>query len=396
MDEKLTARESGNEPTLITSKAVRQLSAVRLEELNECKELGKMPLYEAGTAWLETRRPFISARTVRDYKYDLAIVTQFFGNVPLEKLANPDLIRAYQIERSKTCGASRINKEISLIQQLLKRIRRWQDVRPFYEPLPLPAESPGRAMTADEERKLFEAGRMNPNWAGVYYLALLSTHTAAGPAELLGLRFCDVFVDDPDTARIYIHESVKNSHRIREVPLNSDAIAAVRGLIALAKSRGAGQPEHYLVPFQVRRGEYDPTRHGGWPRSAWTEMCAVAGIKLRPYDLRHHGLTKLAEKNPEQVVLKIGGHVSPQMLRKIYSHVRLPAMRSAVDSISSVNRARPVKESSTPKKTETPDQTLFRISKLAEQLGIPAEKALQLLIEYEREQALTKAERKSK
>jgi hypothetical protein len=40
-------------------------------------------------------------------------------------------------------------------------------------------------------------------------------------------------------------------------------------------------------------------------------MCAAAGIKLRGYDLRHHGLTKLAEKNPEQVVLKIAGHVSP-------------------------------------------------------------------------------------
>jgi integrase len=58
-------------------------------------------------------------------------------------------------------------------------------------------------------------------------------------------------------------------------------------------------------------------------------MCATAGIRLRPYDLRHHGLTKLAEKNPEQVVLKIGGHVSPQMLRRIYAHVRLPALRSS-------------------------------------------------------------------
>ncbi|MBZ5549926.1 MAG: tyrosine-type recombinase/integrase [Acidobacteriia bacterium] len=237
---------------------------------------------------------------------------------------------------------------------------------------------------------------MNPNWAGAYYLALLSANTAAGPAELLGLRFCDVFADDPETARIYIHENIKNSHRVREVPLNSDAIAAARGLIALAKSRGASHPEHYLVPFRVRTGEYDPTRHGHWPRGAWTEMCAAAGVKLRPYDLRHHALTRLAEKNPEQVVLKIAGHVSPQMLRKVYSHVRLPALRLGVDSISSVSRARPVKESSAPKKGETPEQTLFRISKLAEQLGIPAEKALQLLIEYEREQALTKAERKSK
>ena len=96
------------------------------------------------------------------------------------------------------------------------------------------------------------------------------------------------------------------------------------------------------------------------------------------------------------MVLKIAGHVSPAMLRKIYAHVRLPALRSAVDSISSVNRARPVQKSPRPAKAESPEQTLFRVSKLAEQLRIPTEKAFQLLIEYEREQALTKAERKER
>jgi hypothetical protein len=96
-------------------------------------------------------------------------------------------------------------------------------------------------------------------------------------------------------------------------------------------------------------------------------------------------LTKLAEKNPEQVVLKIAGHVSPQMLRKIYAHVRLPAPLSAVDSISSLNRSRSPKESKKTMNGESPEQTLFHVAQVAEQLGIPSEKALELLLEYERQ-----------
>src|SRR5689334_2256063 len=68
-----------------------------------------------------------------------------------EKLANPDLIRAFQVERMKTVGPVIVNHECSVIQQLLKRIRKWHEVKPFYDPLPLPPKSPGRALTAEEE-----------------------------------------------------------------------------------------------------------------------------------------------------------------------------------------------------------------------------------------------------
>ena len=165
----------------------------------------------------------------------------------------------------------------------------------------------------------------------------------------------------------------------------------MKELSRLAKEAGCGRPEHYLIPSRIQRGPYDPCRHGDWPRTAWFEICATAGVKCRPYDLRHSGLTKLAEKNPKQVVLKIAGHVSAQMLRRVYAHVRLPALRNAVDSIGSVavvradNTEKPVKE--TAAKTQ---QTLFRVAEMAEQSGIEGEKALQLLIEYERKQELAR------
>jgi integrase len=364
---------------------LRRLSDVRARELNDCTRLAQMPFYEAAMEWLESRRPFIGPRTFRDYTSYIAILATFFGERPLEALASPDLIRAYQLERSKTCGPRTVNRECSIIQQLLKRIRRWNEVAPFYEAIPLPSESCGRALTPEEEWRLFEAGALNPKWATAYRLAVLSANTAAGPGELLGLRFRDVFVENPETARIYIHEDAKNRHRVREVPLNADAVAAVKGLLEIARSRGAGLPEHYLVPFREGKGTYDPTSHGHWPKRAWMEMCVAAGVKLRPYDLRHHGLTKLAEKNPEQVVLKVAGHVSPQMLRRVYSHVRLPALRAAVNSISSMNRGR---SKAGHEAESTREAAMFRTAQLAEHLGVSSEKALQLLTEYERLQAM--------
>jgi integrase len=374
----------------VTNKAIRTLTAIRAEDLNDSLKLARMPLRTAAAAWLDTRRPFLGKRTIRDYAKYVDILVRHFGNLPLEKLANPDLLRAYQVERSKTCTATTVNHELGVVVQLLKRIRRWEGVKEHFEPLPMPQESPGRALTPEEEKKLLQAGASRPEWARAYNLTILSINTAAGPSEMVNLRIRDCFVDNPQTARIYIHENVKNKYRVRDVPLNVDALGAVKALLALAREAGAGLPEHYLVPFREQGngygGIYDPTRPGLWPKTAFCQMRDAAGVDIRPYDLRHTGLTKLAEKNPEQVVIKIAGHVSPQLLKKVYAHVRLPALREAVDSIGSVSVVRPV----TKEQEAKPEHTLYHVAKMAEQLGIEGEKALQLLLEYERQQALRK------
>ncbi|HXM63005.1 MAG TPA: tyrosine-type recombinase/integrase [Terriglobales bacterium] len=360
---------------------LRSIKAERSEEISEYGILAKMPLSKAGMAWLGSRRPFLSPRTQKDYHNYLGTIVKFFGDVQLEKLANPDLIRLYQRERNKTAGASIINHECTVIQQMLKRIRKWAAVAPFYQPVPLPRESPGRAMTSDEERRLFEAGALNPNWAVAYWAAMLSAHTASGPAEICGLRLADVFTSDPETARIHVHEHVKNVNRVREIPLNSEALTAAKALVERAQQIGATQPEHFLIPFRVCRGTFDPTRHGFWPRTAWNEMCAAAGVRLRPYDLRHHALTKLAETQPEHLVLKIAGHVSPRMLRKVYSHVRLPALRTAVNAISASGRENQLPER--PGKRGTQKQAMKMIAAAADRLKVPLSTAMELLKEYE-------------
>jgi len=82
---------------------------------------------------------------------------------------------------------------------------------------------------------------------------------------------------------------------------------------------------------------YAPTQsqsRRGW-RSAWRTLTAKCGLKgLRPDDLRHRAITKLAESADarEQTIMSIADHDSVEMLR-YYSYIRQEAKRKAVASL---------------------------------------------------------------
>jgi integrase len=100
-----------------------------------------------------------------------------------------------------------------------------------------------------------------------------------------------VYLGDGDPARawIKIREGAKNDYRVRSIPLDREAFEAASRLNELARERGAGNPEHYLIPFVLKRNHYDPTRCQTTFKKAWREMCAAADIEgLRMYDMRHH------------------------------------------------------------------------------------------------------------
>lgn len=68
------------------------------------------------------------------------------------------------------------------------------------------------------------------------------------------------------------------------------------------------------------------------------EVCGQKG--LRPHDLGHHAITKLAESSEasEQTTMSIAGQVSRKMLNH-YSHIRQEAKRKEVASLDNVTIA---------------------------------------------------------
>jgi integrase len=290
-------------------------------------KLGRLSFQQAAGEWLETRKPYLAASTHHDYQKYIRTVSVFFSEMLLTEIT-ADQIRAYQRSRLLRAQAGIVNKECSVLQQLLKRIGRWPELASDYQALPMRKESPGRCISDSEEARFFRAGLSNRNWCVAAWSSLISINTTAGPGEILHLRICDVDVAQA-TMRVSA-EGVKNPNRVRVIPLNDAALEAVKSFLERARKLGACLPEHYLIPFYLGPGQYDPTKPQTHYYRALNEILAAADLDFRPYDCRHTAITRLLEAGvPEETVISMAGHAGRAMLKR-YSDIRLEAKRTAV------------------------------------------------------------------
>lgn len=290
---------------------------------------------EAASVWLESRKPYISERTYLDYKHYIITLAIFFGETKLPEIT-ADQIRAYQRMRMARAGASIINHECSVLQQMLKRIGRWPEIGSQYQPLPLPKESPHRMLTQDEEDRLYRVGAQHPEWDVAYCAFVLGMNTTMHASEIRHVRLGDINMNHPEGPMLYVQRG-KTKKRQRMIPLNSRAQGAVNYLVERAEKLGCCHAEDYLIPFRLRRGFYDPRRPArGW-RTAMDKLLEKAQIKITPYSFRHHCITTLYE-NPdvsEETIEAIAGTI-PATLKRHYSHIRNDAKRKALQALEKI------------------------------------------------------------
>jgi integrase len=295
-------------------------------------ELAEMLFPEAGEVWLASRTPYISQKTFHEYELNLRTLGRAFGETRLREIT-ADQIRAYQAMRtSQKCGPSGINHECSVLQQMLKRIGKWQEIEPQFQALRLPDNGPGRVLSPEERTRLFQVSARKENWEGAFLFAVMSINTSAGPKEILTLRLKDVDLENKEPVISIQPAGAKNTGRIRSIPLNEEAFKAAQLAVERATKLGSSAPDHYLFPFRTHRAFFDPTRHQTSFKGAWLKMTTAADLPgLRMYDLRHHCITSLLEdpRVSEETVEAIAGHVSRRMMKR-YSHIRSAAKRAAV------------------------------------------------------------------
>jgi integrase len=288
---------------------------------------------DAALAWLETRKPYLADTTLRDYRIYIKTLSAYFGEMRLNEIS-ADQIRAYQRARLGTAQWSSINKETSVLQQMLKRVGRWPEIAGDFQPLPQPKnqDEAGRCISDEEETRFFRVGLAHPAWCVAAWASLLSVNTTAGPGEMLHLKLADVDTTSKLTIRVAPEGAKNRRGRVRNIPLNESALWAVKQLEARARHEcDCAQPEHYLIPFVVAPHTFDPTKpQAGYYRS-FNAILGAADLNFRPYDFRHTAITRLLE-NPDvplEVARSISGHISETMIRR-YFHGRLSAQRSAV------------------------------------------------------------------
>ena len=313
-----------------------QVAKRREQELIEAARVGQLEtengpkhLFDAIDRYLNDKIIHCAPRTVELERERLSLIKQHFGDVKLSAVT-PDAIAVYQKVRHEAGIANRtLNMDVGALRRVLKHCGRWRTLQHRVQNLPEESGPIGRALTPDEQKRLFEAAASKPEWEHVYCAATAAANTSMRPVEVKHLRRRDV---DLFTGTVTVVRS-KNvtSHRI--IPLNQAARKALGRMLERADGLGFTDPDHYLWPA-CQWGRFDPTRPIRKWDTAWRALRDAAGLPgLRFHDLRHTFITELAEMGiPDHVMESITGHLSRRMLEH-YSHIRLEAKRNALDAL---------------------------------------------------------------
>jgi integrase len=319
-----------------------QLAKKRERELIEnaghglvaANEQGPKRLSEAIDSYLVAKRMRCSSRTIEFEEERLSLVKKHFGDVPLAAIT-ATAIADFQRTRHDAGIANRtINMDVGVLSRVLKSCGRWRALAEHVKNLPERQRPIGRALTADEQQRLFTTAASNPEWEHVYCAAIVAANTSLRPVEVKHLRRCDV-----DLARklLFVRRS-KNESSHRVIPLNTSALNALARMFDRADMLGHTEPEHYLWPA-CQWGNIDPTQPMLKWDTVWRALRDAAGLQgLRFHDLRHTVITELAEMGVADHVLEsITGHLSRRMLEH-YSHIRIDAKRQALDALDAQRR----------------------------------------------------------
>jgi integrase len=325
------------------AKKIRQKALQAQEEGRLPTDAARMKLSQAIPPWLEERRRLRAANTWKVERHLVKPILKALGGKRLCDITSDD-IRGYQLKRVGEVSAKTVNREMRIVRAVLHRRKLWGRLADDYQSLAEQSRGPGRALSDDEERRLFEKAASRPGWQAAYYASLLAANTTARGCELRGLR-----LEDADLIEGVIRVrriSTKTDAGCRVIPLNGTAKWAAARLLERAQAFGATEAGHYLFPA-CESHRIDVTRPQTTWRTAWRNLTKEAGLKgLRFHDLRHHGITKLAEAGvPDQTLMAIAGHVSREMLEH-YSHIRQKAKREAVEAIDSYRPAESIADDS--------------------------------------------------
>jgi integrase len=290
---------------------------------------GPKRLFTAVEAYLDAKVIRCAPRTLELEEERLSIVKRHFRDVPVTKITAAG-IADFQQARHKAGIANRtINMDVGALSRVLKSCGHWRPLADYVHALPEHQKPIGRALTREEQTRLFEAAKSNRDWEHVYYATIVAANTSMRPVEVKNLRRRDVDI----SKKIIIVRRSKNESSHRILPLNASALRAMEKMILRADALGFTEPDHYLWPA-CQWGNLDPTRPIQRWDTAWRALRDRANLPgLRFHDLRHTVITELAELGVADHVLEsISGHLSRKMLEH-YSHIRLDAKRKALEML---------------------------------------------------------------
>lgn len=308
--------------------------------------LAQLPVGEAFEIWFaallkspetDTSVRYISKESENTYRDYAKALSKFFGETPLGEIHDGQ-IRCYQDARAENkygvwkrkCGRNRIRKEVDLLIRLMKAADVWDDrLKKHFVRLPRQLSEIKRAIEPSEQNTLLRVMMSRPEWEWIYHYTVLALATCMSTFELRGIRLGDI--DEKRRILNVPPSASKCQPRNRTIPLESYALRSVAFLKERARRYGAFQPEHHLFPYGIGRS-HRPNPCKPMTKDAvmdaWEKIRKEAGLhKLRPYDMRHTAITRMAEQGvPIHVIMAFAGHISEKM-QQHYVTISTEAMR---------------------------------------------------------------------
>ena len=319
-------------------KRIEQLKTKAPDPEKRSKSYGTMDIDTAVEAYSKERRNKVSARMVAYWKEQARPLTKHFGEMKLKRLTVEHLTE-YQNARVEAGRAPKtINGEVSVLRQLLKHARLWYRFED-YEPIPNHKPPVGRALTEEEQQRLFEVAQTRTDWLYAYTAGALGAFCGMRACEIRHLRWKDI---DFEVGVLTIRRS-KTPKGWRSPSLNSICREVLSQLHAKARLINAVDPEHYVFPWHGRQQKIDATKPITSWRSAWRSIRYTAARNdkdkviypnlegVRFHDLRHTAYTTAAERGlPDHVIVAQFGH---SKIMDDYLHIRRGALDEAAAAL---------------------------------------------------------------
>jgi integrase len=342
-----------------------------------------LSLSAACQSYLNRREHLLRPRSHEAYCYHFRTLQRFFSPDKSLSTFHEGDFREFQKWRvAHGVGTSLINHEMGALAQILELADLWHPISKYYERLQERNWGPPKVMTPEEEDRFLRFGGRKPEWKTALNSALLTGNTTIAGCGLRTLQLRNVRLKQ-DPPVILVPITVKNSNRVRGIPLNDVALAAMCELMAQAKDRGSWEPQHYLIPFRIKKGLYDPDRPASscFIRSAFHSIGRAAGLSwVTPTTFRHQAITKLLESGaPDETVRAIAGQGTEKAM-KYYSHIRIHAKKQAIDRLQPAASQSRISQP----KVDGRFALLGTLRATAEKLGIAPDAALELVLAYER------------
>ena len=280
----------------------------------------------------------------------------FLWDRPLDDSTIPNAVRNWQTQRLKEGrAASTINRDVTTLHTVLSYAveRGYLSTHPLakVKPLSEPKDNRIRYLAPEEEARLYDAldareerirqdrdnankwrkergYRLLPDLRAAAYadrlkpVVIVALNTGLRRGELFSLKWGDI---DFERRMVTVRAAVAKTHTTRHVPLNEDALEALRGWKAQGKGRG--------LVF--------PGKDGGQlhdVNTAWRNLMKAAEIQeFRFHDMRHDFASKLVMAGVDlNTVRELLGHRDLKMTLK-YAHLAPEKLNDAVARITRSN-----------------------------------------------------------